>query len=124
MSAYQIGFDTRRGFLTCRVSAEVPEDEVELLCAELERGLTEARARGPIRLLWDHRGLRVLPDDSADKLLALANRYFHAGDRAAILVSTNLDKAQGRPKLSDEAAIFVSENAALTWLGIGIDQAA
>lgn len=124
MSAYRIGFDTRRGFLTCRVSAEVPEEEVELLCTELERALTEARRCGPIRLLWDHRGLRVLPDGPADKLLAVAHQNFRPGDRAAILVSTNLDKAQGRPKLSDAAAIFVSENAGLTWLGIGIDEAA
>lgn len=123
MPAYEIGFD-RRGFVVCRVSKVLAEREVDALCSDLRGALAAAAAQGAIRLLWDHRGLRVLPDPLADKLLDLAREHFRAGDRAAILVSSNLDKAQGRPKLADEAGIFVSENAALTWLGIGLDQAA
>ena len=124
MAAYKIGFDERRGFLVCRVSGELGASEVTSLCSELIGALAATRARGQVRLLWDHRGLRVLPNDLADELLAVARDHVQPGDRAAILVSNSLDKVQGRPKIADQAAFFLSENAAYTWLRVGLAQAA
>ncbi|HEX7871706.1 MAG TPA: hypothetical protein VF475_02270 [Sphingobium sp.] len=119
-----IRFDAARGFLTCSISSVISDAEVTLLCADLDRGLTDARTRGTLRLLWDHRGQSVIVDGRAEKLLAVWKRHCREGDRIAILVSNSLDKVQGKPVTAEEAAFFMSENAAHTWLGIGAAQAA
>ncbi|MCE7798783.1 hypothetical protein LWE61_19840 [Sphingobium sufflavum] len=124
MAAYEVGFDETRGYVVCRVAGVLGDSEVKILCRELDRELTAARQRGAIRLLWDHRGLRVLVDGRADDLLAVGRCHFREGDRVAILVSHSLDKVEGKPKTAEEAAFFMSENAAHTWLNIGVTQAA
>jgi hypothetical protein len=124
MPGYAISCDTARGFLVCRISSAMSEGEVAQLCADLDRGLTDARTRGPLRLLWDHRGLPVIVDGRAERLLALWQQHCQVGDRIAILVSHSLDKVLGKPVTAEEAAFFMSENAAHTWLGIGASQAA
>lgn len=124
MSAYAISRDTGRGFVVCRISGEMAENEVTQLCTDLNRALVDARASGPLRLLWDHRGQPVIVDERANRLLSVWQDNCQTGDRIAILVSNSLDKVQGRPVTAEEAAFFMSENAAHTWLGVGAVQAA
>ncbi len=124
MAGHEIRYDDARGFVVCRISSQLSEDQVSLLCTDLDRALTAARARGTLRLLWDHRGLPVIVDHKAERLLALWQQHCRIGDRIAILVSTSLDKVQGKPVTAEEGAFFMSENAAHTWLGVGAAQAA
>ncbi|HEX7819848.1 MAG TPA: hypothetical protein VF463_04435 [Sphingobium sp.] len=52
--------------------------------------------------------LPVIVDDNADRLLALWLDHCRKGDRIATLVSTSLDRVQGKPKTAEEAAFFMS----------------
>jgi len=93
-------------------------EDVDRYLAELGRSIAAMRARrGPIRLLADLRHSPVRSQPVAERLRLGNLTLYRAGDRVALLVESSLMKMQLRRNLVPEyQAIFMSANAAETWL--------
>lgn len=124
MSGFDIGFDEVRGIVACRIAPELGDWEIKNLAAELEAALSLARTHGHIRLLWDNRANRPFNIRDSNMLAGVTGRFMEAEDRTAILVNGNAAKAATRAKDPGAAALFASENAAYTWLSVGIARSA
>lgn len=111
--------DNKAGIVRSHLAGFWSADEAERYVAELLAHAPVARARyGHLKFLVDARELPVQPAEVSARLVGLDAKLLHEpGDRFACVVATSLLKIQAQRTLTmDAGKIFVSENAALTWL--------
>ncbi len=122
MDGFTVAFDAARGLVVFRINLYFHERNVSALIKQLSDTVAQARASGPLRLLWDNRVGRQIPPSVTEvvrKLLAGA-----ADDRVAVIVPNSLAKVQARPSMDQNSQLFASENAAIIWLSVGTSVAA
>lgn len=74
-------------------------------------------AHRPVKILVDKRGAPVHPQETIEALQKSFTSFYHAGDRVAAVVDTNLTKMQFRRIYSQEITRpFLSMLAAEAWL--------
>ncbi|MFL9842250.1 hypothetical protein ABS767_14870 [Sphingomonas sp. ST-64] len=114
---YDIARDEESGVLRISAVGMQHADQVGRYLDVLERIVQETRARfGRIRVLSDLRNAPVRTQEAADRMREGNLRLYRSGDRVALIVETSLLKMQLRRTLIDCQNIFVSPNAAETWL--------
>lgn len=116
---YQFEYCADAGILEVRVRGLWTAETVASYTAALRRQAAAARAHaGRLKLLVNATNAPVQPDEAAQRLNLLREILSEPGDRVAVLVASNLVKAQSRTIIEDwtNANIFVSDNAARTWL--------
>jgi hypothetical protein len=84
---------------------------------ELQRIVEHVRPLGPARVMADLRDTVVRPMDTAQRLRERNRALYRDGERLALVVGSSLLKMQTRRNLLGSwQEIFLSENAAETWL--------
>lgn len=73
-----------------------------------------------MRVLWDNRPGKIMTPDVADAIRQILVHPNRGGERVAILMPDSKAKARGRPQMSPNVEMFLSENAARTWLRVGV----
>ncbi len=103
-----------------RLALQQPSD-VDRYADVLSSVLRTARQRfGKARVLADLRQSPVRTQTTAERLRQCNESLYRPGERVALLVETSLLKMQLRRNLIPEYQnIFMSENAAVTWLLAG-----
>lgn len=93
-------------------------EDVDRYLAALGDAARELRARrGRVLVFADLRHSPVRTQEAAERMRSGNLKLYRPGDRVAMLVESSLLKMQLRRHLIEEYQnIFLSENAALTWL--------
>ena len=93
-------------------------DEVDAFSARFTRMIALMRARcNCVRVLVDRRGCPPDSPETAERLRYHSEHNFRPGDRVAVIVDSSLSKFRLKDMLDDRThMLFVSANAALTWL--------
>ncbi len=114
---YEIVRDDRRGLLRIHCTGLSLGDEVDRYLAVLEPIIANMRtSHGRVRVLADLRNAPIRTQEAADKMRAGNLRLYRTGDRIALIVESSLLKMQLRRTLVEYQNIFVSPNAAETWV--------
>ena len=117
MTSYALTQDLNTGIMTCKLLGPLSDADGARLYAEFELLIAEARRRSaPLRVFWDNREGEFFTSPALQQLIARFKATHRPGDRAAILVSSSLDKVRVKPEMNDEHQVFISESAAKTWL--------
>jgi hypothetical protein len=115
--SYTIEFREADGILICRMYGFLDEQLASKFGAELLKAQAAARAKtGTLLCLFDNRQGHVAAPAAARALVEQCRSVVHSGDRSAILVANSLNKMQAKRSAMTDNEIFVSENAAVTWL--------
>ncbi|ODP38494.1 hypothetical protein [Sphingomonas turrisvirgatae] len=114
---YEIALDERLNVLRVgRVAVQCVE-EVDRYLARLGEIVRTLRLRhGKVRVLADLRHAPVRTQEVAERLRLGNQALYRPGDRVALVVESSLLKMQLRRTLTDNQNIFLSPNAAETWL--------
>lgn len=114
---YEIVRDDRLGLIRIRCTGLRLGEEVDRYLAVLEPIVTDMRASyGRVRVLADLRNAPIRTQEAADRMRAGNLRLYRVGDRIALIVESSLLKMQLRRTLVEYQNIFVSPNAAETWV--------
>lgn len=114
---YEIVRDDRLAVIRTRCVGLKLGEEVDRYLAVLEPIVADMRAcHGRVRVLADLRNAPIRTQEAADKMRAGNLRLYRAGDRIALIVESSLLKMQLRRTLIASQNIFVSPNAAETWV--------
>jgi hypothetical protein len=115
--AFTIDYDDRDGILVCRLIGFLEEGDAQRFGIALSEGIRQARGKHTqLLVLLDNREGRVASQSAATDLIERLRHEKRPGDRTAIIVSDSLSKLQAKRVTTTEHEIFVSENAARTWL--------
>lgn len=124
MMGFSLDYEAARGVLALRIASDFRDAHVEALRGGMADALALARTHGPLRLLCDNRAGIAFPTGKHELLWDLVAQNGDPADRIAILVANSLAKVQSREKTGDRGMTFASENAAYTWLSVGMSAAA
>lgn len=115
---YEITRDDRMRIVRINRISVQTLDEVDRYLAVLGEVIRDARSRhGRVRVLADLRNSPVRTLEAAERLRMGNLALYRRGDRVALLVESSLLKMQLRRNLvADYQNIFLSPNAAETWL--------
>ncbi len=114
---YEVVRDDNLGVIRIRCVGLRLGDEVDRYLAVLEPIVADMRAcHGCVRVLADLRNAPIRTQEAADKMRAGNLRLYRTGDRVALIVESSLLKMQLRRTLVEYQNIFVSPNAAETWV--------
>ncbi|WP_066658609.1 hypothetical protein [Sphingomonas sp. CCH9-E2] len=114
---YEIVRDDHLGIIRIRCIGLRLGDEVDRYLAVLGPIVADMRAcHGRVRVLADLRNAPIRTQEAADKMRAGNLRLYRTGDRIALIVESSLLKMQLRRTLVEFQNIFVSPNAAETWV--------
>lgn len=114
---YEIVRDDRLGLIRISCTGLRLGEEVDRYLAVLEPIVTDMRAcYGRVRVLADLRNAPIRTQEAVDRMRAGNLRLYRAGDRIALIVESSLLKMQLRRTLVEYQNIFVSPNAAETWV--------
>lgn len=115
--SHHIEYDQGDGILICRLRGFLDEGATAVLARDLSAAIARIRqANQPILYLVDNREGRVVAPAAASALAAHLESTKRPGDRTAIVVSNSLSKLQAKRVTTTDHEVFVSENAARTWL--------
>ncbi len=120
MVSYAVKYDGEAKLLHCLVNTSFSDGDLPDLLAELRVATTLARSDGSMRVLWDNRPGKIMTPDVAEAIRGILLKNAPQGERVAILMPDSKAKARGRPQMSANVEMFLSENAAHTWLRIGV----
>ena len=119
MSNFTIEHEAASGILVCRVNGFLSDAEGAQFARALLDAVGRARRSAPtLRLLFDNRDGNVFSSASLGTLNAMLKGEQRPGDRTAVLVANSINKAQAKRNMSDGNQVFLSEQAARTWLAI------
>lgn len=114
---YEIVRDDRLALIRISCTGLRLGDEVDRYLSVLEPIVADMRAcHGRVRVLADLRNAPIRTQEAADKMRAGNLRLYRTGDRVALIVESSLLKMQLRRTLVEYQNIFVSPNAAETWV--------
>lgn len=114
---YEVVRDDQRGVIRICCTGLRLGEEVDRYLAILEPIIADMRAcHVRVRVLADLRNAPIRTQEAADKMRAGNLRLYRAGDRIALIVESSLLKMQLRRTLVEYQNIFVSPNAAETWV--------
>ena len=117
MPGYHLTHDRTSGVVMCRILRTISESDAERLGRELEQVIAQARLQAPaLRIFWDHREGGDFASPGFQALIARIRSNLLPGDRTATLVSSSLLKGGARQDKGECHEVFISENAAMTWL--------
>lgn len=115
--AFTIDYKEHDGILVCRLISFLEEEAAQQLGIALSEGIRKARNRhDQLLVLLDNREGRVASQSPAAGLIERLRTEKGPGDRTAIIVSDSLSNLQAKRVATTEHEIFISENAARTWL--------
>lgn len=115
--AFTIDYEEHDGILVCRLIGFLEEEAAQQFGIALSEGIRKARTRhDQLLVLLDNREGRVASQSAAADLIERLRTEKRPGDRTAIIVSDSLSKLQAKRVATTEHEIFISENAARTWL--------
>jgi len=119
MTNFSIDHEAASGILVCRVTGFLSDAEGAQLARAFLDEIGRARRGAPIlRILFDNREGNVFSSASLGALVTTLKGEQRPGDRAAVLVANSINKSQARRNMSDGNQVFLSEQAARTWLTI------
>lgn len=114
---YEIARDDRLKILRINQVAVQNIHEVDRYLAVLGEVVRDARLRfGRVRVLADLRNSPIRTQEAAERLRMGNLALYRTGDRVALIVESSLLKMQLRRTLVEYQNIFLSLNAAETWL--------
>lgn len=119
---YKFNFDQDGGILEVRARGVWTPETVMRYRSDLAVEAVAARAQaGRLKLLFNAVEFSVQPQDAADKIQLVERVAIEPGDRVAVLLASSLLKLQARRVFEgwSNLDLFVSENAARTWLQAG-----
>lgn len=114
---YEIARDDRLKILRINRVAVQHLTDVDRYLAVIGEVVRDARLRfGRVRVLADLRNSPVRTQEAAERLRTGNLALYRTGDRVALIVESSLLKMQLRRTLVEYQNIFLSPNAAETWL--------
>lgn len=114
---YEIIRDDRLKILRISQVAVQTREEVDQYLAVLGEIVRDARLRfGRVRVLADLRNAPLRTQEAAERMRMGNLALYRTGDRVALIVESSLLKMQLRRTLVEYQNIFLSPNAAETWL--------
>ncbi|WP_343518729.1 hypothetical protein [Sphingomonas sp.] len=114
---YEIIRDDRLKILRISQVTVQTVEEVDHYLAVLGEVVRDARLRfGRVRVLADLRNSPVRTQEAAERMRMGNLALYRTGDRVALIVESSLLKMQLRRTLVEYQNIFLSPNAAETWL--------
>ncbi|WP_423602234.1 hypothetical protein [Sphingomonas sp. MS122] len=114
---YEIIRDDRLKILRINQVAVQTREEVDQYLAVLGEIVRDVRLRfGRVRVLADLRNAPVRTQEAAERMRMGNLALYRSGDRVALIVESSLLKMQLRRTLVEYQNIFLSPNAAETWL--------
>lgn len=113
-----LSFDAARGVVTATVRGSPSPADVQRYSLEATTLFPIARARsGQLRLLIDNSAVDLPAPEIIAQLRALGDRIGRPDDRVATVVRSSLMKLHAKQQIPAQMHnVFVSRNAALTWL--------
>jgi hypothetical protein len=118
MAGYDLTQDETTGTVVLRINGPLSDEDASRLTTDmLDTIALVRRARGTVRVLIDNTyGFEFV--SIAMKALATKLRVaYQAGDRIAVLVPNSVGKMRAKRDLNAATQCFLSETAAMTWLG-------
>ncbi|QIG80850.1 hypothetical protein [Stakelama tenebrarum] len=116
-SGFTVTFEPECGILVCRLHGFLDEVVAARLSQELAMKIATVRKAGlPLLYLVDNCRGRVASPAAAKALGEKLSGSKRPGDRTAIVVPDSLCKLQAKRVATTDNAVFLSENAARTWL--------
>ena len=119
---YKFNFDQDGGILEVRARGVWTPETVMRYRSDLAVEAVAARAQaGRLKLLFNAVEFSVQPQDAAEKIQLVERVAIEPGDSVAVLLASSLLKLQARRVFEgwSNLDLFVSENAARTWLQAG-----
>ena len=114
---YEIMRDDRLKILRINRVAVQHVEEVDRYLSVIGEIVRDARLRfGRVRVLADLRNSPIRTQEAAERLRMGNLALYRSGDRVALIVESSLLKMQLRRTLVEYQNIFLSPNAAETWL--------
>ncbi len=119
MPNFTIEHEAESGILVCRITGFLSDVEGAQFARMFLDAIGRARRTAPtLRILFDNRDGNVFSSASLGALNGTLKGEQRPGDRAAVLVANSINKVQAKRNMSDGNQVFLSEQAARTWLAI------
>lgn len=116
MAEFEISTDVQSGMVVCRIRGFLADEEAPPVAGRLLDAVTAVRRAGrPLRMLFDRRAGAIFSARAATVFDELKPIYIPS-DRTAVLVADSLGKLQSKRTAGPNTAVFLSEDAAVTWL--------
>lgn len=120
---WAIDEDDARALLTVKIDEDLNDHDLTRMKLALKQRMAKLRARhGKAHILFDFSSYVGSGSDVVDRFQHVDGEFVQSpADRVALLLRDSLGKAQTRALLHypDQSALFVSAQAARTWLDAG-----
>jgi hypothetical protein len=114
---HKVTFEDVQRIVVCRLYGFLQDEDASAFSKDLSALIAKVRAGGgPLLFLIDNREGHVASPSAAAKLGEMLRETRTPGDRTAIVVPNSLGKLQAKRVTTSDHEVFLSENAARTWL--------